>query len=42
MSGPTVYVDALPLRAAHVGYGELGTAGALGYEGKRVAVATRA
>lgn len=32
------YLDALPLREASVGYGELGLNGDLGYEGKRVSV----
>lgn len=34
----SMYLDSLPLLAAHVGYGELGMHGSLGYEGKTVAV----
>ena len=33
-----VYLDTLPLQQASVGYGQLGTHGGLGYEGKSVLV----
>ena len=33
-----MYLDTLPLQQASVGYGQLGTHGSLGYEGKSVQV----
>lgn len=33
-----MYLDALPLLEAHIGYGELGMQGSLGYEDKTVSV----
>ena len=37
-----MYLDSIALLHAHVGYGELGTQGSLGYEGKQVTVQGRA
>jgi hypothetical protein len=38
MPSKSIHLDSLPPLEAHVGYGQLGTAGALGYEDKHVSV----
>src|SRR5947209_1724867 len=41
MPPKSIHLDSLPPLDARVGYGQLGTAGALGYEGKQVSVHDR-